>query len=202
MCFVHANEQGLQANSWSNLHRKTNYPNRKVFKQSALQEFPSCLRRKRKHIVNTSNKNSMLSKQKYGSIVNKPLIFTPPEFNSGSPIHVSSGLLTHLKEKILRNLQAIDNETSWESSLKEAVKDARKYTKRDREIKSVRKVDKRFAETDLDFKQQLCHQQTRANAELVNNCQQEISGRRYEHAVGTGLAAREQLCISSECFVK
>ena len=70
------------------------------------------------------------------------------------------------------------------------------------EIKSVRKLDTRFSETELHFKQQLCHQQTQENAELINNHLQEISRRRSEHAVGTGLAAREQLHISSKFFVK
>ena len=67
-------------------------------------------------------------------------------------MHVSSGLITHLTEKILQNLQSIDNETSWEGFLKKAVEDSRKYTKRDRELEGLRKINSRYVETEMHLK--------------------------------------------------
>ncbi|CAB9531360.1 unknown protein [Seminavis robusta] len=66
-------------------------------------------------------------KSKYKSVVHEPLLYTPPNLNSGSIMHVSSGLLTHCTVKMLEKLAVVDGRTPWLDDLSAHVEDAKQF---------------------------------------------------------------------------
>ncbi|CAB9519683.1 hypothetical protein SEMRO_1037_G234110.1 [Seminavis robusta] len=78
-------------------------------------------------VRNNSTGQAKTMKQKYLSVVFEPLLYTPPEANSCSDMHVSSGLLTHCTQRMLVHLAEIDKLTGWLDGLTAKLDNARVF---------------------------------------------------------------------------
>ncbi|CAB9513390.1 hypothetical protein SEMRO_588_G171580.1 [Seminavis robusta] len=100
--------------------RKGQYDNFKLY-----ENFESEAKSRKTKIASTSDKASMVHKTKAKSVVHKPLLVTPPDFNAGASMHVSQGLMTHLTKAMLNLLKAIDRKAHWRKQLTVIIKDAK-----------------------------------------------------------------------------
>ncbi|CAB9525184.1 hypothetical protein SEMRO_1641_G287970.1 [Seminavis robusta] len=81
-------------------------------------------------------------KMKYHSVIYQPLLYTPPELNSGSGMHVSSGLFTHCTIKMLEACGKIDRELPWLSKLSTLQQEAKDFVVNSKvRIEQLRKED-------------------------------------------------------------
>ncbi|CAB9527446.1 unknown protein (Partial), partial [Seminavis robusta] len=85
-------------------------------------------------------------KLKYHSVVHEPLLYTMPELNSCSGMHVSSGLLTHCTLKVLEYLGELDKSTPWLMELTDMVEEAKQYVRTATDsTEKLRKTDAKIA---------------------------------------------------------
>ncbi|CAB9518030.1 unknown protein [Seminavis robusta] len=107
----------------------------------------------------TSTGQARKLKLKYHSVVHQPLLNTPPDRNSGSGMHVSSGLLTHCTMRMLDVLGRIDRGLPWLEKLStllnrakefcmQSVKQAEKLRKQDTKLQRDAETARKLALTD------------------------------------------------------
>ncbi|CAB9505323.1 hypothetical protein SEMRO_227_G092400.1 [Seminavis robusta] len=85
-------------------------------------------------------------KLKYHSVVYKPLLYTPPQLNTCSGMHVSSGLLTHCTIKMLDHLGEFDKASDWLEDMRSSITEATLYLQTSSETTDkLRKDDARLA---------------------------------------------------------
>ncbi|CAB9522395.1 unknown protein [Seminavis robusta] len=75
-------------------------------------------------VANDSSAASMAIKLKAKSVVNRPLLLTPPSQNTAGSMHVCQGIMTHLTRRTFSLLREIDRKSTWFAGLKDAVKDS------------------------------------------------------------------------------
>ncbi|CAB9504283.1 unknown protein [Seminavis robusta] len=130
-------------------------------------------------------------KLRYHSVVHQPLLYTPPEHNSGSGMHVSSGLLTHLTMRMLDLLGKIDRELPWLEQLSPLMEEARRFS-----IASVKEAEKlRREDTRLQRDAKAAERLSMTTSQLNS-----ISADRSELA--RKLKTKTKACESAKLFLE
>jgi hypothetical protein len=93
-------------------------------------------------IAEKSDERSMTFKRKYFSVVYKPALFTPPELNTASIMHVSQGLYTHLTTRIFGKLCDIDRDGPWLNEVSSALASGKEFkSKKDVDLEKAFRKD-------------------------------------------------------------
>ncbi|CAB9513297.1 hypothetical protein SEMRO_583_G170680.1 [Seminavis robusta] len=93
-------------------------------------------------VATDSSAASMEIKDLAKSVVNRPLLLTPPPQNTAGSMHVCQGLMTHLTRRTFQLLEKIDRRSLWYSELKNAVQDASNTTEIKEMVKEMHQRDR------------------------------------------------------------
>ncbi|CAB9522585.1 unknown protein [Seminavis robusta] len=121
-------------------NREGNFANPKLYKA-----FLADAKGRAEWVRINSTGQAKLLKTKYRSVVYEPLLYTPPDLNTCSGMHVSSGLLTHCTVRVLEYLGEIDKLTNWLDHLRIQLNEAKQY------MVAAKSTAEAFRKQDMQF---------------------------------------------------
>ncbi|CAB9523145.1 hypothetical protein SEMRO_1383_G267970.1 [Seminavis robusta] len=133
-------------------------------------------------IATDSSAASMEIKDKAKSVVNQPLLLTPPSQNTAGSMHVCQGIMTHLTRRTFDLLRAIDRKAAWYKGLKEAVKQASNTT-------DIKEMIREMHQKDRAIYKQLQSAKRWPNVPSQVERAAILLAKREQHTIQSGMAA-------------